>query len=277
MAVITISRGTKSGGEKLARLLSERLGYTTLSREVIIECAKKYNIMEEELFKRLEASPSLWQKFTREHKRYLIYVRCALIDVVKRDNVIYHGYAGQLFLKGIKHVLKVRLEAPLEDRIRIVMDEQNMSYEKAHEYIQKVDEQRKRWVKYAYGEEWRDLSLYDLSFYTSNMSLDTVCEIIALTVNREEFQTTEASLQRLNDLSLECEVQAAFAADDKAWQLPVTVEADRGTVSLRGAVKDAKQRDMLVEIASKVKGVVECRADVQLLSGRLSKGAYGPG
>ena len=42
MAIITISRGTMSGGKKLAELLCQRLGYQCISREIIVEAAEKY-------------------------------------------------------------------------------------------------------------------------------------------------------------------------------------------------------------------------------------------
>lgn len=275
MAIITISRGTKSGGERLAQCLSDRLGYSSLSHEVIMEGARKYNILEEELVTRLKTSPNLWRKFTMEHKRYLILVQCALLDAVKQDNVVYHGYAGQLFLQGIQHVLKTRLDAPVEERMKVVMSEQQLDANAAREYITSIDEQRHRWIKWAYGVEWRDPELYDMTFYTGNMSIDTICEVIAAAVKREEFRTTEGSARRLSDISTECEVKAAFASDDKLWRIPITVTATGGTVMLNGAVKDKKLRDMLVELASQVKGVTECKDNIKLLSGKLSKGIYG--
>ena len=78
MSVITISRGTKSGGLDFANRLSKRLGYEPLSMEMVIaESAKKYNIMKEILLDKLEKTPSLWQKFTHEYARYIIFIKCS--------------------------------------------------------------------------------------------------------------------------------------------------------------------------------------------------------
>ena len=46
MAVITISRGTLSGGEALAEKLADRLSIPAISREVIREAASRYGIAE---------------------------------------------------------------------------------------------------------------------------------------------------------------------------------------------------------------------------------------
>ena len=275
MAIITISRGTKSGGAELAKRLSERLGYSNKSREVVLEGARKYNIMAEELYRRLDESPGFWNKLSRDHERYLIYVQCAVIDAVREDNVVYHGSAGQLFLRGIKHVLRVFLDAPVEERVRTVKMESGTDDNKAADYIAKADTEKIRWFKLIFGEHWRDPSLYDVSFNTSRLTLDAICDLVAQTVERREFHTTEESLKRLNNLSLECEVKAAFAADDKIWGLPVEVAAHDGVIEISGYVKDAKLRDALTETASQVKGVEECQVRVNLSTDPLSKGIYG--
>ncbi|MFH1893506.1 MAG: cytidylate kinase family protein [Candidatus Zixiibacteriota bacterium] len=275
MAIITISRGIKSRGAELAKRLSERLEYACKNREVVLEGAKKYNIMAEDLFRQLEKSPGLWQKLTREHERNQIFLQCSLIDAVKQNNIIYHGFAGQLFLRGIRHVLKVHLYAPLEERVRAVMEESGKNYDEASYYVAKIDEQRMLWVKYVCGENWRDPSLYDISFSTENMTIDTICEIIALTVGRPEFRTSAEAARGLEDLSLVCEVKAALASDDKMWNIPITVAANNGVVTLRGTVKDSKVRDAFVAIASQVKGVAACQVNISLTTDRLSKGTFG--
>jgi cytidylate kinase len=275
MAIITISRGTKSHGIELAGRLSERLGYVSKSSDVVLDGARKYNILSEDLLKQLEETPGFWQRMSREHERYLIYVQCALIDAVKQDNVIYHGYAGHLFLRGIRHVLKVRLETPFEERVAAIMKEQNKGFDEASAYLIKIDEERERWFKHITGGQWRDPALYDVSFNTQNLTLDTVSDLIVSLVDKEEFRASTESVRKLENLSLECEVKAAFAADDKLWNLPVSVIAEDGVVTLRGTVKDKKTRDTFAELTSKVKGVKETVLEIGLTSDPVSKGIYG--
>ena len=47
MAIITISRGTFSGGQSLAEYVAGKLGYRCLAREVLIEAARQYGVDEE--------------------------------------------------------------------------------------------------------------------------------------------------------------------------------------------------------------------------------------
>jgi two-component system response regulator CpxR len=274
MAVITISRGIKSGGEELAGQLSKRLGYETIDREVIHECSRKYNIVDSDLLEELEETPGLWQRMTREHGRQLIYIKCALLDMIKRDNIIYYGQAGQLFLAGINNVLKLRLETPREERIQAVMNELKKDYDDAVEYINNVDKHRSRWVKLLYDEDWYDPSLYDLVINSQNMSHHTICDLVVMAVNSDGFKTTDKSTRRLNNISLECEVKAAIASDDKIWEQPITITCDDGVVTLRGMVKNKDMKERIAETASQVKGVKSCDVRITLSSDPISKGKY---
>jgi len=275
MPVITISRGVKSGGEELAKRLAERFGYRAVNREIIAECSRKYNIMEGDLLEDLEQTPSLWHRLTHEHSRQLIYIKCALLDAVKRDNIIYHGHAGQLFLAGISNVLKLRLETPLNERISAIMEEMDKNFEEAVEYIKDLDEHRQRWLKLLYDEDWQDPSLYDLTVNLQNMSLDTVCDLVEVAIKSKEFQTTENSIRRLGNIALACEVKAAIAADNKIWEQPITVSAEDGVVTLRGSAKNKELRNLLVETSSHVKGVKACENHIGLVSDPIPKGKYG--
>lgn len=275
MAVITISRGIKSGGEELAKCLADRLGYEAINREVITECAKKYNIMESDLLEELEETPGLWQKLTKEHSRQLIYIKCTLIDMVKRDNLVYYGHGGQVLLANIPSVLKLRLEAPVEERINAIMRELKMSEDEAAAYIKNLDEQRRKWIKFLYDEDWHYPSLYDLSINTKNLSRDTICDIVRVAINSPEFQTSEKSRQHLENVSLACEVQAAIASDDKIWDQAVTVSAADGIVLLKGTAKNKQLREQVVVTASQVKGVKSCDSRITLLSDPMPKGKYG--
>ena len=109
MSIITVTRGARSGGVALAEMLAQRLGYRLISREVLVEGARKYNIEVETLQAELEATPSLWQRLTKEHHRYLVLVRCALLQ--RRWLSLQHG-VRQL------RVLRPAATAPMRSELR---------------------------------------------------------------------------------------------------------------------------------------------------------------
>jgi cytidylate kinase len=247
------------------------LGYDSISREILLASAKKYNIDVETLEAELTDTPSFWQRLTREHHRYLVFARCALLQAALEDNLVYHGHAGQFFLNDIKHVLKVRIEAPLELRVHAVMEERGLDHARAVNHIQKVDEQRRRWVKLLYDKNWSDPSLYDLTINLAHLSLDAACEIVCAAAQHEDLQATEESRAKLRDQALECEVNAGIAADDKLHDQNITVVATKGNVVIRGNVKTEQQRQLIEDLVAKVKGVEKYEIFVSLLSDPLPR------
>jgi cytidylate kinase len=277
MAIITISRGIGSGGREFARHLAEQLGYSCLSREVLSECSKKYNIPESDLYAKLVEAPSRWKKPSKEHRQYVAYIQCSLIDAAKLNNVIYHGYAGYLFLRGVRHVLRIRLETPMAFRVEAVMREHNLDRDQASRFIEDADTERSRWVKSLYGEDWHDPLLYDLILNLKSVSIDTAGDMVSLMISRADFGTTESSVQRLNEISLECEAKAALVSDDDLWDLSIGLRANGSVVTVSGNVATKRISDKIMGIVACVKGVTDCVSHLRVSKEPLETKMYGRG
>ena len=126
MAIITISRGTFTGGQALAECLASRLGYRCLSREVILDAAAAYGVPVERFIEAMEKPPSFWERLTGELSEYLNYTRAALLERARAGNLVYHGYAGHLLLPGVSDVIRVRAIADSESRIKTAMERDNV-------------------------------------------------------------------------------------------------------------------------------------------------------
>src|SRR5579872_2758568 len=113
MSIITISRGTFSGGEMLAEALSGELGFRCVDREVIVERAAAHGVSQDDLRDALEKPPTLIERIQHKKYLYMALIQAALIEEVRDGKVVYHGNAGHLLLKGGPHVLRVRILAPM--------------------------------------------------------------------------------------------------------------------------------------------------------------------
>ena len=60
MAIITISRGTFSGGKAVAEALGKKLDYPCLSKEIILDAVEEFGVPEEKLVAALEEPPKSW-------------------------------------------------------------------------------------------------------------------------------------------------------------------------------------------------------------------------
>ena len=255
MAVVTISRGSASGGRLLAEKLGERLGYEIVSREDAVHEAARFGASEESLQEALLKPPTFWDRFKHERRRYLAFVQAALCERAQKDRIVYHGNAGHLLLQGVPHVLCIRLIATMPFRIRMVMERQHLSREAAIQCIERADRQRRDWTRFLYGKDWLDPLLYDLVLNLKTMSVDTAAEIAASAAQREEFQPTEASRKAMDDLVLASRVRAALAANETTASVEVAIQADDGVVSLRGKVRPESLVESVLRVARGVEGV----------------------
>jgi len=236
MAIVTISRGTLSGGESLAQCLSERLNLPVLSREVVRDAASRYGIAESLLAQQMEKTPSVIQRRMvggEERRLYLIAIQAALAERAQQGDFIYHGHAGHMLLKGVPSVLRVRLIAPMAYRIGIVRENQGLGEEDARKYIEHVDKCRTLWTELLYHVDWHDPSLYDLVINLGAVSLDTACAMIEFTVRTPDFQPTREKKDLLADFLLACRMKLRLAQNDRTrgMQIDVQVQGQRALVS----------------------------------------------
>jgi cytidylate kinase len=204
MAIITISRGTMSGGRAVAECLAERLGYPCVGREVLQAAAATLGATEETVLRKLQTPPGLWERMTRERGAYVAAVQAALAAHCVPGDLVYHGLAGQLLLRDLPGVLRVRLIAPVPMRVQALLaGHTRTNHAAAERYIRSVDRQRRRWVRRMYGVAIDDTSLYELTINLASLSLDTACVMIGALARQPHYAVTAETRATL----------AAFAAD----------------------------------------------------------------
>ena len=257
MSIITISRGTFSGGQRLAECIAEKLDYRPFAREVLVKAAKKYGIDEDKLYKSLTQKPGFFDRHGLERTHYAVYIKEALCKEVQGDNVVYHGYAGHLLLKGVPHVIKVRVIANIEQRISAAMDRNKFSRDQAIEYIEQVDAARAQWVRYIYGVDWTDPSIYDIVINLDHVSISSACEILYTTVNLDDFKSTPESQRIMDDLVISSGVRAKIASEGNIGDAEVEIGAHAGVVTIYGIVGTLAESDIIKRIANQTPGVTD--------------------
>jgi cytidylate kinase len=256
MSIITISRGTASGGQALAECVAAKLGWPCLSNEVIIEAAKRYNVPEPELVKAFEKAPTFWEKHTASRRMYLSFVQASMCEYAERGNLVYHGHAGHELLPGIRHVLKVRLVAPLEYRIGAVMA-RNLRLDRkgATRYIHQVDEERTSRMRYLFDVDWRDPYQYDLVLSLDKLTVDSACDLVIQAVQWEQFQPTEGSRRALQNMALSSRIRATLDAHPQFSLYNIGVAVKDDAVTLTGNLPSDDAIQQVISIAEQASGV----------------------
>lgn len=143
----------------------------------------------------------------------------------------------------------------------MVRERLNYSKREALAYIEKVDEQRRRWTSFLYGVDWGDPLLYDLVIHLEHMSLETACDIISATVRERCFELTPGCRRALEGLALASKVKATLAIAPPTEGLELEATADNGVVKLKGRLARADQLSEVREIAMGVAGVIDLDLD----------------
>jgi len=254
MSILTISRGSYSRGKEVAEKLCRALKYECLSREVVLEASEHFNIPEVRLVRAIHDAPSVLDRFTYGKEKYVAFFRAALLKRVQKDNVVYHGLAGHFFLQRVPHVLKVRIIANLEDRVKEETEREGISEEEARRILVKDDGERRKWGIHLYGADTWDPMLYDLVVHIDNMGVDEAVAVILSTLKQPCFATTPASQKRLDDLTLSAQVAAALV--NEFPKANTSARNGEVFVSVRASlVEEQAVTQKVKSIAGKVEGV----------------------
>jgi cytidylate kinase len=268
MAIVTISRGTYSGGKKLAEMVAERLGYRCLERAVVVtEAARSHHIAFDKLSDAMMEPPGVLERMKSEKYHYVSFVREELAKEVRKGNLVYHGNAGHLLLGGAPGVLKVRVIADMEFRIASAMERKGMNRKAAVQHIEDRDSKRGKWTKFLYHADWADPALYDMVINLEHMKIETACDIVCKVATSEEFVSNEKFEKGLDDFLLSAKVQAEIAEYGKVDDRNVHVKADGRKVVLSGSVKSLVDADRIREVTGNMSAVTEIESHLQVKSG----------
>ena len=227
MAIITISREFGSGGDEVAGRLCQELGYhsfgkaqiiqaaeeTTLSKNNAIDYSEDNHVVQSFLDWLLGRTASPVQKIAWSENpsisprpeqadvhdaAVLSLVKRAIKAAVRAGNMVIIGRGGQVLLKDTPGVLHVRIEAPVEKRIELVIQQMKQqssavqSEEKllrtASDMIASRDTASADYIKRYFEVDWHDPRLYHLVLNLGKLSADQAVQIIVAAVHSLEME-----------------------------------------------------------------------------------------
>lgn len=174
MMMITISGLPGTGTTTVSRILKERSGLDFISSgEIFRGIAKEMNLSLAEFGKLAESDPTYDHQIDERQK-----------EISKtRENLILEGrLAGHMSLEvpPRKKILRILLKAPLDIRVRRIMNrEQSNSSFKFELDATKTREESER-IRYEayYGIDIADDSIYDLVIDSSKFDPETIADLI---------------------------------------------------------------------------------------------------
>lgn len=200
MGIVTISRGSYGTCKEIAQKLSVKLGYECITREDLLKSSKEFDIPEVKLTEAIEDAFHVFDNIKGGKRGYSAFIREAFLEHIQRDNVVYDGFAGHFFAKGIPNVLNVRIIADINRRIKIMMEKKNIDEDNARKLIHKIDSERRKWGMSLYCIDTCISEMYDIVLHINNLSRDDAVDILCDFAKGPCFQTTPESRNRINEL-----------------------------------------------------------------------------
>ena len=247
MSIIAIVRASYSHGKTIAEAVARELDYQCISEEVISMASQQFDIPENWLRRAVDNAPTLRDRFSYGKKKYIAYIRSALLEFAANDNLVFHALAGHFLLEGIPNVLRVMVSATIDERVKEIIKQKNISKKEALKTIDKFDKERKKWALYFYNRDPWDFSMYDLSLVIGRLTVNDAVEKILSTVKLPAFQTNASSIKILENEKL----AARIKSDLMNFYADVEVSADNGTVTVH-IKRSLKQEAALTEDISSI-------------------------
>ena len=262
MAIITISRGSYSKGREIAEKVAAKLGYECISRDILIEASNEFNVPEIKLIRAIHDAPSVLERFNYGKEKYIAYFRKAIFEHAQKGNMVYHGLAGHFFFKDIPCVLKVRIIADMDSRVKEEMAREKISADEARYLLHKDDEERRKWALHLYGMDTWDSRLYDLVINIKSIQVDGAVECICRFAQRPGFQPTPGCEQRINEALLEAKCKIALINDFPKAVIKVRGESVHILLDT-GERLIGKQEENIKELLRKVPEVKDINIKVE--------------
>jgi cytidylate kinase len=179
--VLTLSRELGTGETSLATVLAARLGLTVFDRERIEQAALRRGLSRTDLEKIDEQPSGILQRFHpgELHRRYFEALLDLMAELASGGGVLFAGRAANQFLRGDPRAFHVHAVAPMDARVRHVMERRWARESHARQLIAESDERRSHLLRWAFDADWADPLEYHLTVNTGRLGPDAV-ELIAL-------------------------------------------------------------------------------------------------
>jgi cytidylate kinase len=261
MAILTVSFQMGAGGPEVGMAVAQRLGYRYVDQELLQDAVRRYGLAEEKLSHLDESKPSLFERFDAETRHYITILQTTLLEFAEVDNVVLMGRGGQWLLRGIPHVLRIRLIAPFEHRVRqwikrsTELARETPNQRAAADFLRRDDAEKRGRMRYLYEVDVDEPTLYDVVINTEKLPYDAIVDMIERAARHPTVSTTERARQIVVDRALASRVQVALAIHPDTRRYRLTVESQNGVVTIEGTTA----LEQALQVARDVPGVREVR------------------
>jgi len=209
MPVITIRGKLGSGAPEIGKMLSEKLNWDYIDREILAQVASRLNLQENEVIAKEMPPVSLRERIEEalqkgyatgvgvqgaylpisqiplDDTRYLAALTWLIKELAQGNSIIY-GRGSQFILRDHPHTINVSVVAPFRIRLKRVMEGLKISEDKAKQEMTRFDNAAREFLKRYFGAEMEDPTCYDIVVNTERLDYEMACSVVINTLRLRE-------------------------------------------------------------------------------------------
>jgi cytidylate kinase len=207
MPIVTIRGQLGSGAPEIGKLVADKLHTDYVDREIIAQVAErlhwpKQDIAEKEmppgtLLRRIAEAMGrgyalgtgfegaylpTWE-MPLDDNRYIIGLESVIKELASSQSLVIRGRGSQFILKDHPGALHVLVVAPLEIRVKRVMESLKLEEESAKKEIERFDSSRREFTKRYFQAELEDPLYYDFVINTERLNFEDAASIVVNAVH----------------------------------------------------------------------------------------------
>ena len=183
--VICIGRQLGSGGHEIGERLASRLGYSFYDKE-LIKLASAESGLSSDVFERADERINhtmfdgvFYMSDNCLRNDALFKIQSDVIrDLAEKESSVFVGRCADYILKDFSGVVSVFISANIEDRIRRVMEHNDLSENEAHSLIERTDKKRAAYYDFYSNKIWGKADSYDLCINSSVLGVDETVDFL---------------------------------------------------------------------------------------------------
>lgn len=256
MTVIAMTQEMATLGTDVTNGVAQALGLKVVQHEVGDHVAERMHV-KKSLIRRMREGRAGWlEKWGVDESAFAIYTAQEVYDLALEGNVLIRGWGATCLLYPVRHVPCIRICAPLESRIKWLMERlETDDRDIALAELERSDSAHAARIRHNFGVTLGDPLVYDMVLNTGRVSIETCIEQVVALSRRPEFQPTDQSIAHLRNLTLQTRIRSALRANPEAADIDITPDVDGGAVTLHGMVVSSAEKRLAGEIARGVEGV----------------------
>jgi cytidylate kinase len=257
MAIIAMTQHPGMRGYELGRLTAERLGYRFLTADQLIaDTSKLYNVTPEQLVIVDERRPHFWERLKTDTERFVAFFRAVVLKEMAADRLVIIGRSVTHVMPDSGCGVRVRLTAPLKERVNVVAEEENLSPVVAERRVRDYDREMRARIQTLLNVDIDDPANFTLALNTFAMPLERSAATLAAIAREIDNATRQEHWRVVRDAALAAEVRAALVFHPKIGHAPLEVQCAGGVVHVNGPGLVPPWDDLVTDVVRQVDGVM---------------------